>query len=106
MQFKQAGEFILNKLEKELSANLYYHNADHARDVYDAVKRIGEGEHISDHEMKLLLTAAWFHDAGFLKIVDGHEIESCRIAQEILPGFGYTPEEINSICGMIMATRL
>lgn len=106
MQFKQAGEFILNKLEKELSANLYYHNADHARDVYDAAERIGEREHISDHEMKLLLTAAWFHDAGFLKCVDGHELESCRIAREILPDFKYTPDEIGSVCGMIMATRL
>ena len=54
----------------------------------------------------MLLTAAYYHDSGFLVKAKGHEEESCRIARETLPGFGYTPDEINKICGMIMATRL
>lgn len=106
MQFEQAGNYILNKLSNELPAHLTYHNADHAKDVYQAAKRIGEAEGIAGDELKLLLTAAYYHDSGFLIKADGHEEESCGIAREALPGYGYTMDEIEKICGMIMATRL
>ena len=106
MQIEQAGNYILNRLRKELSLQLYYHNADHALDVYEAAKRIGEAEGITGYELKLLLTAAYYHDSGFLIKAKGHEEESCRIAREALPGYGYTADEIDRICGMIMATRL
>jgi len=35
-----------------------------------------------------------------------HERVSCEIAMEYLPGFGYTPEQLERICGMIMATKI
>jgi uncharacterized protein len=106
MQFKQAGNFIVNRLKKELSANYIYHNIDHTNDVYNAAENIGRLEKISDADMKLLLTAALYHDAGFLRFSKGHEEESCRMAAEVLPGYGYTEMDINLICGMIRATRV
>jgi len=106
MLFEQAGNFILDKLESELRPDLYYHNAAHTRDVHSAAERIGKGERISDYDMKLLLTAACYHDSGFLRASIGHETESCAIAQHALPGFGFSAEEIEVICGMIMATRI
>ena len=106
MRIEQAGNYILNKLSNELPANLYYHNADHAKDVYAAAKRIGEAEGITADEMQLLLTAAYYHDSGFLIRAKGHEEESCRIAREVLPAYGYTSNETDHICRIIMATQL
>jgi len=106
MQTEKAGSYILNRLSNELPANLYYHNADHTRDVYEAAKRIGEAEGITGYELKLVLTAAYYHDSGFLIEAKGHEEESCRIARGALPDYGYNEAEIDRICGMIMATRL
>lgn len=106
MQFEQAGDYILNRLSIELPAHLFYHNIEHTKDVYQAAKRIGEAEGITGDELKLLLTAAYYHDCGFLIKAKGHEEESCRIARETLPGYGYTADQIDRICGMIMATRL
>jgi uncharacterized protein len=106
MQFKEAGEFIINKLTKELPNYLTYHSVDHTKDVYNAAGILGKEEGISDYEMKLLLTAANFHDSGYLKGAKGHEEESCRIAQQALPGYEYTPKEIDIICGIIRATRI
>ncbi len=106
MQFKKAGRFIMNKLSKELPRHLSYHSADHIKDVYDAAERLGKEEHLSAYEIKLLLTAAWYHDSGFLKGAKDHEEESCNIAKEALPDFGYKPAEIERICGMIMATKI
>ena len=106
MLFEQAGEFILNKLRVELPAHFTYHNADHSLDVYRAAERIGKQEGINEQQMRLLLTAAWYHDCGFLIGPDEHEEQSCRIAREFLPGFDYTAVDIEVICGMIMATRV
>ena len=106
MQFKKAGKFILNKLAAELPENLYYHSVAHILDVYQAAEQIGKQEGIKNHEMKLLLTAAWFHDSGFLKNPKGHEEESCRIVKKELPGYGYTVADIEKICGLIMATQI
>jgi uncharacterized protein len=106
MLFEEAGKYILNKLNDELPGRLTYHNADHTMDVYFAAGFIGEQENIDDMEMKLLLTAALYHDSGFLVKDKGHEEESCRIAKEVLPSYQYNAEEIELICGMIMATQV
>ncbi|MCR8560101.1 HD domain-containing protein [Mucilaginibacter sp. BJC16-A38] len=106
MQFTQASKFILRKLKKELPKHLSYHSVDHVKDVYNSCREIGREEKISPYEMKLLLTAALYHDSGFLRGANAHEEESCRIAQESLLNFGYTAEEIERICGLIMATKI
>jgi len=106
MLFEQAREFILNKIETELPETFFYHNIDHTRDVRSAAEVIGKAEHISDADMRLLLIAACYHDSGYLVSLCEHEIESCKLAEEHLPGCGFSKEEIKKICGMIMATRI
>ncbi len=106
MQFEQASEFILNKLSNELPEQLCYHSIAHVKDVYAAADSIAKQEGISDYERKLLLTAACYHDAGFLKGAQNHEEESCRLVREVLPGYEYAPEDIERICGMIRATKI
>src|ERR1700761_4576815 len=106
MQFKKTVNFILDKLDKELPKELSYHNTDHIKDVYNAAEQIGQKEGVSANEMKLLLTAAAYHDSGFLQQREGHEEESCRIAAKTLPTYGYSLAGIKKIEGMIMATRI
>jgi uncharacterized protein len=106
MQFEQAGNYILNKLSEDLPTNLYYHNAEHANDVYDACKLLAQQERIDAYNTKLLLTAALYHDSGFLNRSYENELISCEIARQTLPNYDYTVNEIDQICGMIMATRL
>src|SRR5215217_376820 len=106
MEFQKAKKFILAKLRKELPRHLSYHSVEHVKDVYGAVESIGKKEGIKGEAMKLLLTAALFHDSGFLKGPKDHEKVSCDIAREHLPEFGYNAEQIETICGMIMATRI
>jgi len=106
MLFKHAVNFIFDKLAKELPKRLSYHNVDHVQDVYTAAERIGRQEGVADAGMELLLTAAAFHDSGFIKGAKGHEEESCRIARAILPGFEYSIADIETICGLIMTTKI
>ena len=106
MQFKEVKDFIINKLQAGLPQKLTYHNVGHVLDVYQAAELIGSREGISENDMKLLLTAALFHDSGFLNSPTSHEEESCGIANQYLPGYGYQPAEIAVIKGIIMATKI
>jgi hypothetical protein len=53
----------------------------------------------------LLRTAALYHDNGFLEVYMGHEEKSCCIMREQVDGC-FNEEELNKICGMIMATKI
>lgn len=103
--FEQAKQYALHRLEMELSPGLYYHGLRHTtEDVVPATEKFAEGEGIKGESHDLLLTAAWFHDLGFIEVRAGHEAIGARIALEVLAGFGYTEEQIQIVKGIIMAT--
>lgn len=106
MQFDKVKKFILAKLKKELPKNLTYHSLGHIKDVYKAAEQFAEYEKVDGEELTLLLTAVLFHDSGFLIQQKEHEKLGCDIARQYLPEYDYSPEQIERICGMIMATRI
>lgn len=107
MDYRAAKDFILAKLRNELSDQLRYHGIHHTLDVLKMAAEIAESEGIEDHDLLLVKTAALFHDAGFVKNKHaGHEAEGCLMVREVLPGFGYSDKDIETICGMIMATKI
>lgn len=106
MNFKAAEIFIIEKLKAELPDHLYYHGVHHTLDVFHSAIEIAEAEGIHGDDLTLLKTAALFHDSGFLYTYQNHEETGCHIAREQLPDFGYLPEQIDVVCGMIMATKI
>jgi len=106
MELELACGYILNRLKNDLPDYLHYHSVLHTHDVYAVAKQLAESEKLDAYEKQLLFTAACYHDSGFLECTIGHEAVSCRIAKEILPGYGYTADEIDQVCGIIMATKL
>ncbi len=106
IQLTDLQEMILDKLEKELPDFVYYHNVKHTVDVVTEVELIGWAEGCTDEEILLLKTAALFHDTGITVSFDEHELRGTEYARKVLPEYGYTPEQIEKICSIIMATRL
>ena len=106
MQFQQAYSYLIPQLEEKLAACLTYHNAEHTKEVIQAAQHIAAFELIDEEELQLLLTAALFHDAGFLEDYDNHEEASAELAKKVLQEFDYTEEEIDTVCRLIMATKL
>ena len=105
--FEQARLYALQRLERELSPNLLYHGVAHTRDsVVPAAEFLAEKEKLNEEEFHLLLTAAWFHDLGFINQPAYHELLSTKIAAEALPNFGYTDDQVETICWIILATVL
>src|SRR5512133_13142 len=106
IQFTDIQEIILDKLERELPDFLHYHNVKHTVDVVTEVELIGWAEGCSDEEILLLKTAGLFHDAGHTVTYDGHEHQGTLLARQMLPEFGYTEGQIETICSIIMSTQL
>jgi uncharacterized protein len=104
---ERARDYALARLEQELAPELRYHSLAHTRDeVVPAAARLADLEGVEGEDLLLLLTAAVFHDIGFVEQRVGHEAASARIAAQILPRFGYTPAQISVIRDLILATEL
>lgn len=102
-----AAAFARDLMIRGLAPHLTYHTVEHtAVDVLGAADRLADLEGISDSDRCLLLTAAWFHDLGYTVRAAGHEAISIEIARERLPGFGYSPQDIEVVAAAIEATKL
>ena len=108
--FERAKHYALARLEHELSPVLTYHSLAHTRDsVAPAAERLAALSGVDGEALLLLRTAAYFHDLGFtVPSTDhtDHEVKGVQIATQMLPGFGYSAEQVEQINRMIMATRL
>lgn len=105
VDFGAAEKHIKALLEAEMP-KLPYHNIEHIYDVLNSAMVIAASEHIDDDQVKLLRLAALFHDAGFIHSAKDHEAKSAEMARNVLPSFGLTPDHIEVISKMILATRL
>ena len=106
MDYQEAIDHILDRLEQELPQHLHYHGKHHTLDVLETVKQIAEHEGVTEEQLNILSVAAAYHDCGFIYGHQNHEEAGCNIARECLPKFGFDDATINLICNMIMATKV
>jgi predicted metal-dependent HD superfamily phosphohydrolase len=99
-------EFVVKLLNSGLPSYCYYHNYKHTLYVLNKAVEIGRYEKCTDQEIGLLSAGALWHDTGFIHTFTGHEEEGCLLAQQYLPGFGFSGNDIDSVCGMIRATKI
>lgn len=106
LRLTDVEEDLLMKFENDLPDNLSFHNLKHTVNVSTQVELIGRAEGISDEEMILVQTAGLFHDSGFLDGYENHKQTSCYYARDMLPKYGYSENQIEDICKLIMSTRM
>jgi ligand-binding sensor domain-containing protein/class 3 adenylate cyclase len=106
INYYKAERHIMRLLEKHLSKKLYYHSIAHTKDVVTAVERLALLENVTDEGLFLLKSAATYHDAGFIEQYDNNEPIGARLADEILPKYGYTDKHIGTIKELIYVTEI
>ena len=85
--------------------HLSYHNLDHTESVVAHAGEIGRHYHLADRDYFIVVTAAWFHDAGYyLGGASGHEKKGAELAAVFLREKGVDEETISKINDCIMAT--
>ena len=106
INYYKAEKHIMKILEKKLSPKLHYHCLEHTRDVCQAIERLALSEGITDEGLFLLKSAATYHDAGFVESYEDNEPVGARLAEEILPNFGYSESHIEQIRELIYVTQI
>ncbi|MEY3236086.1 MAG: hypothetical protein RI883_187 [Bacteroidota bacterium] len=106
INYYKAERHIMKVLEKGLSDKLHYHSIEHTKDVVKAVERLALIEGVTDEGLFLLKSAATYHDAGFVEQYEKNEPIGARLAEEILPKYGYTEQHINTIKELIYVTQI
>ena len=106
INYRKAEKYIVERLKEELPDNLHYHDLRHTTDVCAAVERLALMEGIEGDDIFLLKTAALYHDAGFVHQYANNEDIGAALAQEVLPRFGYTQDQIDKIGRLIQATKV
>ena len=106
MDPQAARAYILRKLREDLPEARTYHCLEHTLDVYASAVDNAEQEGVTGEGLTLLKVAALYHDSGFAVQDLEHENASCAIVREKLPEFGFSADQVELICDMIMATRI
>ncbi len=104
INYRKAERHIMKVLKDGLPDNLHYHGIHHTYDVVRAVERVAIMEGVMDDDIFVLKSAATYHDAGFVEQYDKNEHIGARLAEEILPKYGYTNIQINQVKELIYAT--
>jgi len=105
--YERAKGYALERLAQDLSPQLFYHSLYHTRDeVLPAVRYLAGEEDVVGDALQLLMTAAFYHDIGFTVQYENHENASVAIAEKVLPQLGFSPDQLEVIRGIILATRL
>lgn len=105
--FEGAITYAHNRMRQELDTRLTYHNLAHTFDeVLPTALHLAALNQLEASRVDLLAVAAAFHDIGFIRQRDGHEQQGTKLARKILPGYGFSAEQIEAIAGMILATQL
>jgi uncharacterized protein len=105
-KYSPEEKFILQFLAEKLPDNLTYHGLHHTLDVLNAAMKIAKSENLSSCDIRLLRIAILYHDAGFTAKYKDHEDKGCEMVRNNLPAAGYSSGEIDTICGMIAATKI
>ena len=104
---ERAIAYARERLERELSPALCYHDLSHTFDeVLPAALLLAEKHNLGEEETGLVAVAAAFHDIGWIQEEEPHEEFGARIVHNMLPGFGFSPQQVERIAGMILAKRV
>jgi len=106
MDFERVKEYMMQRLRRGLAPNLFYHGIHHTIDVMRAAEEIAASERVAGMDKTILMTAALFHDVGFLIRYKANEDISAGMCWNILPRFNYTQSEIMMIAHIIMSTSI
>ncbi len=101
------AEYVKDYIQKNVGAEYVFHDISHTLEVVTSAHEICQGYDLNEREVEILLIAAWFHDTGYSNGgPDGHEARSCELARQFLSKFDFTKEELDLLCGCIMATKM
>lgn len=106
LRFEGLQEQVCGLFDTKIPKTYFYHSMKHTLDVVIQSEMIAIAEGVDDDRLYVLKTAALLHDIGFIRGYDNHEKLSAEIAREILEKEGYSQNQIDEVCRLILSTKL
>ena len=105
VDFDNLRTHIINQLKSLLPEDMTYHTLSHTLDVEKSVVRYAKLEGLDKRDQLVLRTAALYHDAGFMLQYHKNEDLSIGMVKHALPRYGYSQEQVETICAIIHSTK-
>lgn len=104
---EQVKHHVIRFFKSRGEAKLIYHNLEHTESVVSNASRIARHYNLGDKDFFAVMTAAWFHDAGYFNgDAQQHETRGAEIASSFLKENGIDEETIQSVKDCILATKI
>jgi uncharacterized protein len=105
--FDGAADEALRRLQTELPPWLGYHDVEHTAGlVVPAARVLADDLGLDERDTGLLVTAAWYHDIGFVEQYEANEAVALAIVRSVLPEFGFGDEMVEAVAAAIWSTRI
>ena len=104
-KIKEVKKYILAYFNQFEDERLLYHNIQHTKNVVAACKEISAHYDLEKDDYFALITAAWFHDTGYLSGKDSHEEKGANVAKKFLEEISIPQELIEKVIETILATK-
>ncbi|WP_207423269.1 Pycsar system effector family protein [Desertivirga brevis] len=86
--------------------SLVYHNFAHTERVVQKAGELGNHYKLNEKDFFILLSAAWFHDVGYLFDAANHEEAGAEVAGRFLSSLGSSTDIIDSVKSAIISTKI
>ncbi|MBP7555967.1 MAG: HD domain-containing protein [Chitinophagaceae bacterium] len=96
----------LDFFHSQADSHLVYHNLPHTQGVVKAASQIADHYQLNERDYFIVVSAAWFHDAGYYVDYSDHESRGAELAAAFLHGQGVEEPVIDEIRQCILATRM
>ena len=102
IKLQDVEENIVKMFEEEAPPDLYFHNSALMKSVCSQADLLANAEQISDESFVCLKLAAIFLFTGFISDYHKAAEAACRIADEMIPSFGFSASHLEKAKQLIM----
>ncbi len=104
--YKKIEDHVTSLFDKAETDHIYYHTLEHTEKVVARTKEIAAHYNLSEKEMLIVYTAAWFHDTGYLYTnAAEHEEKSAAIMRSFMSDLTRDADIIDASEDCIIATK-
>jgi hypothetical protein len=102
IKLQDVEESVIKMFDEEAPPDLYFHNSGLLKNVCSQVDLLSNAEQLNDEEYIRLKLAAMFLFTGYISDYENSAAASCRLAEEMMPGYGFSDEDLQKTKQLIM----
>jgi hypothetical protein len=96
IKLQDLEEMVIKMFDDEAPPNLYFHNSSMVKNISNQVELLSRAENLPDEDFINLKLASVFLLSGYITDYEKPMEAALRLVEELLPGYGFNQENIES----------